>query len=783
MTRSEPGRRDARLAVAACAALGGSLIMQQLPEPPGPIAIVGFGLAALGLSRLTASHWSLWLVAGLAWTALAVDRRLDATLPVSMSGSDFRVSGWVDNFPDASERQTRFSFRVTFSERPDVVPGRLRLSWYDAPFEIEPGQTLALEVRLRSPRGLSNPGVYDYERWLFDAGYGATGYVRSGELALVGDGGIARAWFLARAELERKLASAIPNENAAALAVALSIGERHRFAERHWEAFRRTGTSHLVAISGLHVGLVAAFFFWLARRLWLYLPEAIAPLDLHGAAAVSFFCACVYSFAAGFGVPTQRALIMLSVALLAIASRRRVGMTAGLSTAAMFVLLRDPLATASASFWLSFAAVALLWQLAGIRPVKGQARDATVREAVTLQWRLCLGLLPMTAFFFAEVSLVAPLVNLVAIPFVSFGLVPATLAAAAAAVLDVGGGSLALVAGFLAGTLWLGLDLAGQWQFSALPIPSGDPISSGLAMLAVVLLIPIHPLPGRYLAPVALLPLLVPRTEGPEYGKADVTILDVGHGLAIVIETRDHLLLFDTGPTYASGFDSGRDIVIPALREMRNGQVDIVVVSHADNDHAGGLRALMESYPEARVIGGDDVEIDGATRCSRGRAWTWDGIGFEFLHPGDGSGLSGNDGSCVLRVESAVDALLITGDIETAGERSLLVDAVELESTYVVVPHHGSATSSSRGFVAATGASHAIVSAAYGNRWGFPRPEVRQRWEAAGARVVTTAEGGAIALRLGESAAGVVELRREKRRRYWHPRPTVASGESSVGAL
>ncbi|MGI9259904.1 MAG: ComEC/Rec2 family competence protein, partial [Gammaproteobacteria bacterium] len=340
--------------------------MHQLPNPLDAVESVAVVLASVILSLRLSSSWPLWFALSVLNLSMAIDQRLEARLPDSMSGGDFSVSGWIDSFPNRAEGQVSFSFRITRSQQslPDGLR-RLRLSWYEPPLDIDAGTALDLTVRLRAPRGFSNPGGFDYGRWLFQEGYGATGYVRSGKPARDVGEDLARYWFGVRASLARRLTSNASGENAGALLTALAIGERHLFDDEHWEVFRRTGTSHLVAISGLHIGLIASFAFWLSRRIWLRLPGTIRHYELYGAAVSSLVCSFLYALLAGFGVPAQRALLMLSVAFAAILSRRRISMSTGLSAAAIFVLLWDPFAGSSASFWLSFMAVALLWQLSG----------------------------------------------------------------------------------------------------------------------------------------------------------------------------------------------------------------------------------------------------------------------------------------------------------------------------------------------------------------------------------------------------------------------------------
>ncbi len=730
--------------------------------------------AALLAWLVTSWRWPIWMVIGFLWTAYHIEQRLQLYFDPELAGQDLWVAGWVDSFPNHAPGQVKFSLRLAPAERPTGVPRRLRLTWYEPPIELEAGIALRLKVRLKEPRGLSNPGGFDYERWLFLEGYRATGYVREGDRQRDASIGPARWWLAKRADLARRITAATPGTDAPVLLTALALGERSGFEERHWEGLRRTGTSHLMAISGLHIGLVAALSFFVLRRIWIRLPGVLAHYDLQSAALVSFACAALYAAAAGFAIPTQRALLMLSVAYLAVLTRRFVSMTAGLSTALLFVLFWDPLTIISPSFWLSFVAVGLLWQLGQSRT--GLAQNSKFRKSAIIQWGICLGLTPVVVLFFGEVSLVAPVVNFVTIPIFTLVLVPLTLLATLTLSVDFLGPYLMYGAGLLAQSVWWALEFIAGWSWSATILPQADRWQFVLAVIGVIFALPIHPLPGRYLSAFAILPLLVVQTDGPKPGVAVATVLDVGHGLAVIIETRNHVLLYDAGPRYRSGFDSGSEIVLPALRAKGRTRLDTIVISHADTDHSGGAGAVIEAFPRARLVVGPDVRLTHASACRAGQSWVWDGVEFSFLHPPVRYTPLGNDSSCVLRVATRAGALVITGDIESRGERTLLSQVPWLQADVVIVPHHGSATSSTPALVDAMNARYAVVSTAYANQWGFPRPEVRARWEASGAKMVTTGANGAITIALGSSAEPRLTFRRDRRRRYWRGASRGSSG-------
>lgn len=757
--------------------------MHELPRLPGALCCAPAVLAALLALRSARTRWLVFALLGFGWTALCASQRLEDRLPLAALGQDFALAGFVDGFPVAAPGQATFSFAVA-EPRPPGVPRRVRLTWYDPPPRLAAGAALSVVARLRPPRGLRNPGGFDYERWLLVNGFGAAGYVRSGEVA---DARLP--WLGFRAKLAERLAAGSPNADSAALLTALAIGERHLFTDTHWADFRRTGTSHLVAVSGTHVGLLGVVVFFALRWLWIRLPHAVGRYDLEAAALASAAATAYYAALTGFAVPAQRSLLMIVVALALAASRRRVGVSQGLSAALLAVLVLDPFASLSASFWLSFVAVAIVLLLAAPRRVRPEADSGArrcwrwLRDVVGLQWSIGLALLPLTAFFFGEVSTVGSIVNLLAIPWFNFVLVPLTVLATLACSTDALAATVAppLVhaAGTLAGYTVTALHAVAASPWAALAVPA-RPTVLALAAVGALLALPAHALPGRRLAWLALLPMLWDRPAPPPPGAARVTVLDVGHGLAVVVATHAHRLLFDAGPTFRSGFDSGEEVVLPALAALGGSGLDALIVSHADNDHAGGAAAVAAAFPGMRVLHGPDVVALGGETCARGQSWQWDGVRFAILHPPPEFAPRGNDSSCVLKVAAAGGSVLITGDIEARGEAALapLTDA---SADVIVVPHHGSATSSSAALVRAVGARHAIVSAGYANRWGFPKPAVRARWTASGATVLVTGESGAVGVWLGGSlgAAGAeggvaVHAERDGRHRYWE-----AAGESA----
>ncbi|HEU4616848.1 MAG TPA: DNA internalization-related competence protein ComEC/Rec2 [Gammaproteobacteria bacterium] len=772
--------------------------MQRLPALPAPAWLVpGVILALLALER-PSRHYALTALLTFAWTVTAARGRLDDWLPAAVSGRDFTVSGWVDGFPAGEPARKTFTFRVRRPADP-AVPRRLRLAWYDAPALLEPGAELALRVRLRRPRGLVNPGGFDYEQWLLTQGIGATGYVREGRAAL-GFPSLGREWLRLRARIAARIEAAAPTPSSASLLVALTIGERYGFTQREWTDLQRSGLSHLVAISGSHVALVALLVFAAVRRLCLRLPGPLPARDLEIAGFASLAAAAGYAALAGFGVPIQRSVVMIAIATAVLVSRRTVRSSDALAAAALAVVAWDPFAAASASFWLSFGAVALLLALGARREVgaaapfagiggrridwraRGREAGRFARTLGRLQLGMSFGSIPIAAVYFARVSLISPVSNLVAIPYFTFVLVPLALAGALGAAAGIPGANAVLrVGAVLADWAWAGIHAAAAPAWASVPAPGASSWALALACVGAAAALPAHPLPGRSLAWCALLPVLLPSSHRPAPGAARLEVLDVGHGLAVIVETHAHRLLYDAGPRSVSGFDAGREIVVPVLELDARAGLDALVVSHSDADHAGGAGAVLARYPRAHVLAGPDVAMPAAEVCESGRRWTWDDVEFRVLHPPRSFSPLGNDSSCVLKVIASGGSVLLAGDIEARAE-ALLASRADLAADVVVVPHHGSATSSTRAFVDGTGAREALVSAAFESRWGFPRPDVVARWRAAGARVSVTGAMGALTVTLDRRGVAVSGLRAEAKR-YWRTFSESAPGTARNRAL
>lgn len=688
-----------------------------------------------------------------AWSLIQAHDQMGHRLPASADGEIVSLTGHVISLPETGRYRTRFQVQS------DDPARRLRLSWYGRAPSLAPGDCLRLKAKLSTPHGSANPGGFDYTGWLWRQGIDATGYVRASQPCHV-----APLWSIDRLRYRalQRLAPILDQRSMRGLIEALTIGARQHITDTQWATLRATGTTHLVAISGLHIGLIAGLLFAIAR--WLALRSPAARQARRIAAGLAMVGALGYAALAGWALPTQRAVIMAAAFFTAIVVEREIGAGRALAWAALAVIIWHPASVLAPGFWLSFAAVGWLIWMATL------VHGAWWRKALLFQFGLVVVLMPLTLWFFGQASLVAPLVNALLIPAAGV-LVPLVLLAVCAALISptgIGGWILAKIATLLA-ILWPGLAWVADWQLASFHLVIPGPLALILAVAGTLLLAMPAPWRLRVLGAVFILPAVLgwrpPDQVIPE-GRFRLTVLDVGQGLASVVRTAHHTLVFDAGPAYRTGFDAGAMIVVPYLRHVGRMHVDRLMISHADRDHIGGAAAIMANAQVSHRQGANSADP-----CRAAQHWRWDGVAFDIVYPtsAEASEISSrNDRSCVLHVHTSDASLLLTGDIEAPGERLLVARQGDaLRSDVLVVPHHGSATSSSAVLLDAVAPTVALIPSGWHNRWHFPRPDVVARYRARGTELFDTATDGALQAVWPKSHTPRVSRWRYRHQRFW----------------
>jgi competence protein ComEC len=767
--------------MAACAAAAALLLLASTQTPRH---------AAARMTTIATAG----LLTGFTWAALLAQTTLASSLETGDEGRDLHIVGIVETLPYRFDQGVRFDFHVERSLAADVrVPPHVALSWYaglhgarQSVGDVQPGQRWQLTVRLQRPHGNANPGGFDYEAWLLEQGVRATGYVRAGDDNRLLDAFVPSPGVLverARAALRARIQNALAGRTYAGVIVALVIGDQRGIDQADWQVFNRTGIGHLISISGLHITMIAGIAAWTVSALWRrsFFTNARLPLLLpaqKAAALTGAIVALLYVLLAGFGVPAQRTLYMLSVVALALWMGRLAAVSHVLCTALGVVVLLDPWAVLWPGFWLSFGAVAVI-VFAGhgrIGPPPSGPRGALLLAGRT-QWAVTAGLVPLTLLLFGQVSIVSPLANAVAIPLVSFVVTP--LALAGSLTPGTPGDWLLLLAHWAVEMLAAVLRFMSGWPGAVWRAPAPQAWVFVLGLSGTLWMLMPRGWPHRWAGAVALLPMLVQLPDYPRAGTFRVTAFDVGQGMALLVETERHRLLYDTGPTYAPGADGGSRVILPYLRMRGIAALDGVVISHSDTDHTGGALALLEGVDAGWLA--SSLPVDHAivraarhhVRCAAGQHWEWDGIVFDMLHPTPGSyddaDLKTNARSCTLRISNGRRTLLLAGDVEAAQESALLERARDrLRADVLLAPHHGSGTSSTPAFLQAVRPEAAIFQVGYRNRYHHPKAEVYERYGALGIRRLRTDEAGALMLDFGTS----VDWRRyrDTHARYWYGR-------------
>lgn len=737
------------MVIFSLAFLVGVLLVQQLLTLPGLLEIsIVLLLALICLKR---QAWGLTaLLLGWLWAVgFALVYQQQSAFAPSFNGREVRIQGTIVSLPQVDERRVRFDF--VLHEPAPGLPAKVKLIWYHPSVVLRAGQQWAFWVKLKEPHGLLNPGGFDYERWLFTQGTGATGYIRQTESAeKLADSPPWPNVQVLRQIISERL-SAVPQLQWLGFFKALTIGKTDEITKVQWRVLRNTGTVHLVAISGSHITLLAGWAYFIVLRLWVRVPTLrYAPPKV--AAIAALLTALFYAMLAGFAPPVQRALVMLSVLMLGIFWQRQVTAKQSLALALLAVLLWDPFAVLSPGFWLSFVAVALIFYIMQAR----LGKPRLWRAILTLHTLLALAMLPLLIDLFQQVSFIAPIANFIAVPVINLLLVPLALIGVLLLVLwpSLAVGLFAFLEQCM-GLLWQCLSWLAALPWASISGVNFPPLVLLLATIGMLVLFMPRGLPGRYLGLLLCLPLVLTKAERPSLGDVRMTVLDVGQGLAVVVQTHAHVLVYDTGLKFSEQSDSGQSVLLPFLGYQSIRQVDALVVSHGDSDHSGGAESLLLDYsPEYFYTSVPERFAQyQAQRCVQGQAWVWDEVSFEVLGPPLAGFAQENDNSCVLKISTAQQSILLTGDIEQSAEQWLLDNyAQQLAATVLVAPHHGSDTSSTVAFLQQVSPKLIVIPAGFNNQFHFPHAAVLARYQQQHLPWLNVAEQGAISINLKQSA-------------------------------
>ena len=713
---------------------------------------------------------------GFLWALTHAYLKLYPVLDKSLEGIDLEVSGQVVSIPTIYPRSSRFEFSIhsahtSLNGEIVSVPKKVRLNWYGNVPPIQLGEVWNLRVRLKRPWGYANPGGFDYEKWLFEQGIRATGYVRNkGNNKLVRATSLLNLTYYLRATLNLKLEQV--KSKYAAVIKALVLGERGQMDSRRWQVLTQTGTNHLLAISGLHVGIVSGFVFFITLFFWKRSERLCLNIAAQRVAALAaIFTAVFYAMLAGFSVPTQRAMVMAAVVFFSVFSMQSLRPWNILSLALICVLILDPFSVLSPGFWLSFLAVAIILFSLKAKPVQQKWWLSLVR----IQLVLAIGLLPLTLLFFQQASLVSPLANFFAVPWVSFLVVPVTLLGSLFLLINENLGNLILqCAHLLLEIFWTVLDYLHALPFASWhhAVPTWALIP---AIFGILILLAPRGWPSKTICVVLISPLVFAKPADISANDLKLTALDVGQGLAIVLEVGSQVLIYDTGPKFGSSFNAGEAVVIPYLRQRGISKIDTLVVSHGDKDHAGGLQGVLSNIKVDHLISNkDDYDHGSLSVCKAGMEWVWNSVRFQFLHPPSAKKgsrkFSSNNSSCVLLVEHPAGSILLTGDIEKRIEKKLVKEQADLLNIDVLIaPHHGSNSSSTGAFIQATSPDYVVFTTGYRNSYGFPDEKVVSRYKEFGSYLVNTVSHGMITFKFSDKNG--LQLQpgyREVRQRFWH---------------
>jgi competence protein ComEC len=745
----------------AVAFTAGDLLLQQFAQlPPLFVLLILSGIAAI-MARLR-YRYLLFLILGFLAASASGYYQLNTRLSSEFEGIPLVVTGEIANLPDQNSQRANFELNVLNAT--EKLPSKFKLSWYEPTKILHVGETWQLTVKLKRPHANFNEGGMDYERWLFSQHIGATGIVKKESAVFLKSASIFSIHYL-RQKIGDKLIARYGENLNTVLLRALTVGDDNGLTSENWDIFRITGVTHLIVISGSHIALVAGLIYFLTLQIWTRL-GILRFSPPRAAALASLITAIFYALLAGYVIPTKRAVIMLGFVAIASFYQRHFSPLQSFAIALFVMLIFDPAMLLSIGFWLSFLAVALI-----LYRVAGRLKSPpNWKNTVDIQFAVSLGLSPLLLFFFNQTSLISPLVNFIAVPIVELLIVPLAL-------LQI---PLMWLFPWLADKIFVILDCVLQWFMQGLEfvatlpnavfdLPQPSFFTLILSSLGLLWCFAPRGIPARFLGLILNLPLLFPILPTLKNGEAIVTVLDVGQGLSVFVQTQNHQLLYDTGAKFFNGGDMGKNVVLPFFRHHGIQKLDTLLISHGDNDHCGGANSILERIPTSEILTSAPEKLIPYQIhfCEIGQIWTWDGVNFSILSPSK-TFEKGNNNSCVLKIETGKKAVLLTGDIETSAENWLVENMPEkLRADILIAPHHGSKTSSSLSFLNAVKPKTVLIPAGYRNQFHHPSPEIVARYESLNADILTSAKNGAITVRLKQNEVNVENLR-DTAGKYWH---------------
>lgn len=712
-----------------------------------------------------------------------------AAAPQWVQGEVLSLQSLADSIKTSGDKkQLRFNLNVTHinSKKLNRII-KIRLSWKNADFTVFQGQIVNLKVKFKPAHGLANIGGFSYQTWLRSKRILATGYVINNK-----NNKVSVASNSTRQDLFNSYKVLLPDHKLSSLLLALGFGSRSDLNPQLWQVLQTTGTGHLIAISGLHIGLVSAgsyFFIMLVIRL--------LPLRLcnhlcffqsvnirYFVIVISLFFGITYGYLAGFSLPTIRALLMLIIYWFTRVLNINISIKRWLLLTLFLLTLTTPFSLFTASFWLSVYAVTIifliLWRFKKMLN-SGNSVWRFIKGLFVIQLGLTVMLLPISAVFFQQVSFVALLANIVAVPWMSFFSIPLCLLSILVMPFSES------LSQFLMGccieslqALWHYLSFLSQQTWAVINLSKVDiqlfvllgiisfitlfclsnlflnsfaiPPKNAFKKLLVVISLCVllfftlntHTLKTEVMTPYAMKNKSVTIDEQTIFNetKWQLVVFDVGQGLSVLILRGGKGVLYDTGAAYPSGFTMANAVILPYLQHVGVEQIDKMIISHSDNDHAGGLTEIRKSIPLNELIYNGDQTGENTT-CSQGQSFVWQNLHFKMLWPKMIVSKE-NDDSCVLLISDGEHSVLLTGDISKKVEAELLQQYPTISADILIVPHHGSKTSSSDLFITTVNPSFSVASAGYLNRWHMPVVEVVQRYQKHDVELLTTAQSGQI---------------------------------------